>query len=87
MPKMQLPDELLDALSGGTVTVHGQTVASFAVEEDRYLVTTKSGDQFQLKFQPDESAFAKSYFTVSMEQLMKDSDSHALNPISFTKVD
>lgn len=84
--KMALPDELLDALSGGTVTVHGQVVADFSVEEDRYLVTTKGGDRYEMKFGPDESAFAKSYFSVSVEQRMKDPGTHALNPDSFTKV-
>lgn len=86
MSKVELPDQVLDAVAGGKVTIQGQVVKSFDVEEDRYLVTTESGDQFAMPFREDESDFAKSYFKVSAEARMQSDETHALNPDSFKKI-
>jgi len=40
---IQLPDEILDAVAGGTLSLNGETITGFDINDTHMTVTTASG--------------------------------------------
>lgn len=53
--KMHLPDEMLDGLSGGTMTLNDETVSSYDLDEGAFTVHTSSGS-YRYTFSAEEKA-------------------------------
>lgn len=86
--RMQLPDEILDAVAGGTLSLNGETITGFDITDSHMTVTTSSGT-YQAPLGPDEKAdFAanpegvKAMFQAGMDH----KDDFALEASTFVKI-
>jgi len=52
---MQLPDELMDMVSGGVMTLNGESVSSFDIDNTGVTVSTASGS-YKMSFSAAEQA-------------------------------
>lgn len=84
--KNQLPDELLDAISGGVVELYGQVVTDCTVQRDRVLLTTEGGDQYERVFPDDASGVRRYPYASLIKYQMERPSKYILNRDSFTKV-
>lgn len=84
--KMQLPDELLDMVSGGTLTFGGQPVTDFTICTDGFEITTAKGtegikfnESFQKAYDSDDGQFDK--LISGLETLHNDSGNYSLEDL------
>ncbi len=87
--KMQLPDELLDMVSGGTLTYGGQPVTDFTICTDGFEITTAEGtegtegikfnDSFQKAYDSGDGQFDQ--MISGLEKLHNDSGNYSLEDL------
>ena len=88
--KMQLPDELLDAIAGGVMVFGTQRVTDCTVDDSGVTLTLESGDQYFRGHSAQDRAMYRSdpkFFQSLFSQSIKDDDILARADVSqYTKV-
>lgn len=90
--KVQLPDELLDMISGGVVTINGETLDNITSDNDGYYITTKQGGEYQYLFTDEDKAkglsapLSRGMFMADVFEKRDADETFALNADMFTKV-
>lgn len=84
--KMQLPDELLDAVSGGVLTYGGEPVTGIDICTDGFEITTAKGTEgvlfspsMQKAFDSGDPAFDQ--MIDGLQKLQGDSGKHSLEQL------